>query len=165
MLYMGMEHLRTNNIPLAGHFLKSSRSMEKNDPLCCNELGVWAYRSREWKDGIRWFILALRLYVESVVSEKSALSWNEEDSKQDVSSKVNRPRFEFGQVLLSRIMIASNSVKMHSGSQLFSTLASVIAKLAGLRKLAFVFKSASLYVQRRPCPSLRWDLRDTLLAI
>jgi anaphase-promoting complex subunit 6 len=97
MLYMGMEHLRTNNIPLAGHFLKSSRSMEKNDPLCCNELGVWAYRSREWKDGIRWFILALRLYVESVVSEKSALSWNEEDSKQDVSSKVNRPRFEFGQ--------------------------------------------------------------------
>ncbi len=112
MLYMGMEHLRTNNIPLAGHFLKSSRSMEKNDPLCCNELGVWAYRSREWKDGIRWFILALRLYVESVVSEKSALSWNEEDSKQDVSSKVNRPRFEFGQVLLSRIMIASNSVPL-----------------------------------------------------
>lgn len=98
MLYMGMEHLRTNNIPLAGHFLRSSRSMEKNDPLCCNELGVWAYRSKEWKDGIRWFVLALRLYVESVVSEKVNLSWSEENvSKQDGNIKVNKPRFEFGQ--------------------------------------------------------------------
>ena len=29
MLYMDMEHLRTNTIPLAGHFLNSARSMGK----------------------------------------------------------------------------------------------------------------------------------------
>jgi anaphase-promoting complex subunit 6 len=93
MLYMGMEHLRTNNIPLAGHFLKSARSMEKHDPLCCNELGVWAYRSKDWNVAIKWFLLALRLYVEADVSEKASLAWNSDKSE----SKVSKPRFEFGQ--------------------------------------------------------------------
>ena len=100
MLYMGMEHLRTNNIPLAGHFLKSAMSMEQYDPLCCNELGAWAYRSKEWKDAIRWFSLALRLYVESDLSEKATLSWNDDDDAREYASsktKVNKPRFEFGQ--------------------------------------------------------------------
>ena len=95
MLYMGMEHLRTNNIPLAGHFLKSARSMEKYDPLCCNELGVWAYRSKDWKDAIRWFVLALRLYVEADVSEKASLAWSSDSPISE--SKVTKPRFEFGQ--------------------------------------------------------------------
>ena len=95
MLYMGMEHLRTNNIPLAGHFLKSARSMEKYDPLCCNKLGVWAYRSKDWKDAIRWFVLALRLYVEADVSEKASLAWNSDSPMSE--SKVTKPRFEFGQ--------------------------------------------------------------------
>jgi anaphase-promoting complex subunit 6 len=97
MLYMGMEHLRTNNIQLAGHFLKSARNMEKNDPLCCNELGVWAYRSKNWSDAIQWFVLALRLHAEAQISEKTYLSWNEEESKE--YSKTNKPRFEFGQRL------------------------------------------------------------------
>jgi len=97
MLYMGMEHLRTNNIQLARHFLKSARNMEKNDPLCCNELGVWAYRSKNWSDAIHWFVLALRLHAEAQISEKSYLSWNEEDGKDD--SKTNKPRFAFGQRL------------------------------------------------------------------
>jgi Tetratricopeptide repeat. len=97
MLYMGMEHLRTNNIQLAGHFLKSARNMEKNDPLCCNELGVWAYRSKSYSDAIQWFVLALRLHAEAQISEKTRLSWNEEDSKEDTKS--NKPRFEFGQQL------------------------------------------------------------------
>jgi len=95
MLYMGMEHLRTNNIPLAGHFLNSARSMEKYDPLCCNELGVWAYRSKDWNIAIRWFVLALRLYVEADVSEKASLAWNSDSPKCE--SKVSKPRFEFGQ--------------------------------------------------------------------
>ena len=74
--------------------------MEQNDPLCCNELGVWAYRNKDWMDGIYWFVLALRLYAESVISEKSILSWTEEDLKEEeaeIGTKVNKPRFEFGQ--------------------------------------------------------------------
>jgi anaphase-promoting complex subunit 6 len=92
---MGMEHLRTNNIQLAGHFLKSARSMDSNDPLCCNELGVWAYRSKNWKDAIHWFVLALRLHAEAQLSEKTILSWNEEGNQDE--TRINKPRFEFGQ--------------------------------------------------------------------
>jgi len=86
MLYMGMEHLRTNNIPLAGHFLNSARSMGRDDPLCCNELGVWAYRKKEWLDAINWFILALRIYVEHDVGGGKA--WAEWDN--DVKTNVRR---------------------------------------------------------------------------
>lgn len=96
MLYMGMEHLRTNNIPVAGSYLKISRSMEKNDPLCCNELGFWAYRNKKWQEAVKWFILALRLYVEADFSEKVTLSWSDHGEKL-IENRVNKPRFEFGQ--------------------------------------------------------------------
>ncbi len=96
MLYMGMEHLRTNNIPLAGHFLKSAKSMEKNDPLCWNELGVWAYRKKDWGKAIRYFVFALRLYVEADMSEKTSLSWSDGD-RNAKEEKLKKPRFEFGQ--------------------------------------------------------------------
>jgi anaphase-promoting complex subunit 6 len=98
MLYIGMEHLRTNNIPLAGHFLKSAMSMESSDPLCANELGVWAYRKKDWNEAITWFTLALRLYVEADISEKDSLAWHEDDLSVQQGSDVKnyRPRFEFG---------------------------------------------------------------------
>lgn len=98
MLYIGMEHLRTNNIPLAGHFLKSAMNMESNDPLCANELGVWAYRKKDWNEAIKWFTLALRLYVEADITENDSLTWQEDDLSTQQASNINihLPRFEFG---------------------------------------------------------------------
>merc|ERR1712238_559464 len=61
MLYMGMEYLRTNHLSLAGHFLKAARGMGGDDPLCRNELGVWAYRKGEYLEGVEWLVTALRL--------------------------------------------------------------------------------------------------------
>ena len=103
MLYMGMEHLRTNNIPLSGHFLKSARSMGKNDPLCCNELGVWAHRKGEVADSIGWFILALRLYVEAdmaaakVIMGEEANNEDELDSSKEVLNLRDRDCIDFCQ--------------------------------------------------------------------
>ena len=83
MLYMGMEHLRTNNVPLAGHFLKSARSMGKDDPLCCNELGVWAYRRKEWSEAESWFLMALRLVVEGDISGRPCICWKNQKEHKD----------------------------------------------------------------------------------
>ena len=68
LLYMGMEYLRTNHLSLAGHFLASSQKTDPSDPLCCNELGVWAYRRGDLEDAVFWFVKALRLYVEAEAS-------------------------------------------------------------------------------------------------
>ena len=87
MLYMGMEHLRTNNIPLSGHFLNSARSMSKSDPLCCNELGTWAYRKKEWDEASKWFVLALRLYIEYEVEGKKLVSWDSVSSNDPETRK------------------------------------------------------------------------------
>jgi len=76
MLYMGMEHLRTNNLTLAGHFLRGARAMGRNDPLCCNELGVWAYMSRQWGDAVGLFIMTLRLRVDADLTGRSWVSWD-----------------------------------------------------------------------------------------
>mmetsp|Transcript_24708 Transcript_24708/g.59568 ORF Transcript_24708/g.59568 Transcript_24708/m.59568 type:complete len:1161 (-) Transcript_24708:151-3633(-) len=63
LLYMGMEYLRTNHLSLAGHFLNSAQRTDPDDMLCCNELGVWAYRQGDMEDAAFWFIKALRLNV------------------------------------------------------------------------------------------------------
>lgn len=68
LLYMGMEYLRTNHLSLAGHFLASSQQTDPSDPLCCNELGVWAFRRGDLEDAAFWFIKALRLHVEAEAS-------------------------------------------------------------------------------------------------
>eukprot|EP00956_Cyclotella_meneghiniana_P013810 scaffold20263_cov69-Cyclotella_meneghiniana.AAC.10 len=68
LLYMGMEYLRTNHLSLAGHFLASSQKTDPSDPLCCNELGVWAFRRGDLEDAEFWFVKALRLYVEAEAS-------------------------------------------------------------------------------------------------
>jgi tetratricopeptide (TPR) repeat protein len=65
LLYMGMEYLRTNHLSLASHFLLSAQKTDPGDPLCCNELGVWAYRRGDWEDAAFWFVKALRLHVEA----------------------------------------------------------------------------------------------------
>jgi tetratricopeptide (TPR) repeat protein len=65
LLYMGMEYLRTNHLSLAGHFLASSQKTDPSDPLCCNELGVWAYRRGDLEDAKFWFVKALRLHVQA----------------------------------------------------------------------------------------------------
>jgi len=74
MLYMGMEYLRTNHLSLAGHFLSSAREMGKGDPLCCNELGVWAYRKGEWEEAIYWFQETLKLCVSSTEGGRNTLT-------------------------------------------------------------------------------------------
>ena len=65
LLYMGMEYLRTNHLSLAGHFLESSQETDPSDPLCCNELGVWAFRRGDLEDAAFWFVKALRLHLEA----------------------------------------------------------------------------------------------------
>ena len=85
MLYMGMEHLRTNNIPLAGHFLNSARNMGKSDPLCCNELGVWAYRKKGWNEAANWFVLALRLHIENEVKGEKLSLWDKTEEDEDLN--------------------------------------------------------------------------------
>ncbi|KAL3775344.1 hypothetical protein ACHAWO_001275 [Cyclotella atomus] len=65
LLYMGMEYLRTNHLSLAGHFLASSQKTDPSDPLCCNELGVWAFRRGDLGDAKFWFVKALRLHVQA----------------------------------------------------------------------------------------------------
>lgn len=96
MLYMGMEHLRTNNVPLAGHYLKSARSIELSDPLCSNELGVWAYRRKDWNEAIKWFTMALRLYINADVAEADAFTWHGDNPLGTDGRTPNLPLFEFG---------------------------------------------------------------------
>jgi len=66
MLYIGMEYLRTNHLILAGHFLRSARGMGSDDPLCYNELGVLAFRRREWENATKYFLLSLRLCTNTI---------------------------------------------------------------------------------------------------
>ena len=73
LLYMGMEYLRTNHLSLAGHFLASSQKTDPSDPLCCNELGVWAFRRGDLEDAAFWFVKALRLHVEAQSSSLSCV--------------------------------------------------------------------------------------------
>ncbi|CAM9441412.1 unnamed protein product [Chrysoparadoxa australica] len=48
LLYIGMEHLRTNHLSLAGHFLSASAALCSDDPLVHHEQGVVMYRRQEW---------------------------------------------------------------------------------------------------------------------
>jgi len=88
MLYMGMEHLRTNNLTLAGHFLRGARGMGQRDPLCCNELGVWAYRKREWGVAVGWFVMALRLCVEADLAGRAWVEWDCDGGDEDGNLQV-----------------------------------------------------------------------------
>lgn len=60
-LCIGMEYLRTNNLNLAEQFFLQARSICSTDPLVYNELGVLAYRNRDYDTASRWLRKALQL--------------------------------------------------------------------------------------------------------
>ena len=61
LTYIGMEYLRTNNLPLAKHFLRGARKLCGADPLVANELGVVEVRQGLLDDACRTFQGVLRL--------------------------------------------------------------------------------------------------------
>ncbi|KAG0597202.1 hypothetical protein M758_UG320200 [Ceratodon purpureus] len=60
-LCIGMEYLRTNNLNLAEQFFLQARSICPTDPLVFNELGVMAYRNRDYETASCWLQKALQL--------------------------------------------------------------------------------------------------------
>ena len=61
LAYIGMEYLRTNNLPLAKHFLRGAKKLCASDPLVANELGVVEMRQGLLDDACRTFQEVLRL--------------------------------------------------------------------------------------------------------
>ncbi|KAJ7299336.1 hypothetical protein O6H91_Y249500 [Diphasiastrum complanatum] len=53
-LCIGMEYLRTNNLNLAQQFFMQARSICPTDPLVYNELGVMAFRNKDYEGAARW---------------------------------------------------------------------------------------------------------------
>ena len=52
VLCIGMEYQRTNNLSLAEHFFGRAREICPSDPLVYNELGVLAYRNRDYTTAV-----------------------------------------------------------------------------------------------------------------
>lgn len=60
LMYMGMEYVRTNHLPLASHFLESALASSGNDPLCLHEMGVLCMlKGDNNEEAISWFRRAL----------------------------------------------------------------------------------------------------------
>ncbi|KAF9507486.1 hypothetical protein BS47DRAFT_1321216 [Hydnum rufescens UP504] len=70
-LYIGMEHLRMFNFPLAGEYLDAGLQMCDSDPLLFNELGVLAYHVEKYDDAVEMFQKALTLANTSQTSEQA----------------------------------------------------------------------------------------------
>jgi len=66
LLCIGMEYQRTNNLHLAGQFCEQARALCPTDPLVFNELGVLAYRNRDFAAATRHLSRALELVPEPV---------------------------------------------------------------------------------------------------
>ncbi|KAH9554615.1 hypothetical protein CY35_08G072400 [Sphagnum magellanicum] len=60
-LCIGMEYLRTNNLNLAEQFLMQAKSICSTDPVVYNELGVMAFRNKDYEAAARWLRKALSL--------------------------------------------------------------------------------------------------------
>jgi anaphase-promoting complex subunit 6 len=60
LLYMGVEYVRTNHLPLAQHFLRCARVQSQDDPLCLHESGVLEFQRGNLESAIQWFSGALR---------------------------------------------------------------------------------------------------------
>ena len=56
LLAMAIENLRTNNVPLASEFLLNAARVCPEDPLCYNELGVVAFRKKQWQEAEAHFV-------------------------------------------------------------------------------------------------------------
>jgi anaphase-promoting complex subunit 6 len=60
-LFMGMEHLRTNNLPLALECMQQASRICPFDPLVYNELGAVYYKQKLFSQAIEMFTKALEL--------------------------------------------------------------------------------------------------------
>ena len=60
-LFLGMQNLQLNNMPLAREYLEAAHGFCRSDPLLLNELGVVAYHDERLADAIRLFRHALAL--------------------------------------------------------------------------------------------------------
>ncbi|MEO0324529.1 MAG: hypothetical protein AAF447_16320 [Myxococcota bacterium] len=60
LLFIGMEYLRTNNLPLAKHFLRGAKALcPSTDPVVSNELGVVELRQGNYHDAEETFLESL----------------------------------------------------------------------------------------------------------
>ena len=62
LMFIGMEYLRTNNLPLAKHFLRGARKLCGSDPMVLNELGVVELRQGLYADAEQTFSDVLVLF-------------------------------------------------------------------------------------------------------
>ncbi|KAF2816645.1 anaphase-promoting complex subunit cut9 [Mytilinidion resinicola] len=63
-LFLGMQNLQLNNMPLAHEYLNTAYALCKTDPLLLNELGVVLYHEDNLQNAIALFKLALTLATE-----------------------------------------------------------------------------------------------------
>eukprot|EP00466_Bigelowiella_natans_P006498 jgi/Bigna1/38873/e_gw1.28.15.1 len=61
LLCMGIEHLRTNTLSSARQFLQQAQLICPTDPLTYHEMGVVAYKSRDYEGAAVYFHKALKL--------------------------------------------------------------------------------------------------------
>ncbi|KAJ1453928.1 hypothetical protein M885DRAFT_522870 [Pelagophyceae sp. CCMP2097] len=62
LLFIGLEYLRTNNLPLAKHFLRGARRLCATDPMVANELGVVELRQGSYAAAVEAFSVVLDLF-------------------------------------------------------------------------------------------------------
>ncbi|KAL9087218.1 MAG: hypothetical protein Q9165_006712 [Trypethelium subeluteriae] len=60
-LFLGMQNLQLNNLPLAQEYLNSAYHLCSSDPLVLNELGVTFYHNNQLHEAINLFQLALAI--------------------------------------------------------------------------------------------------------
>jgi len=59
-LYIGIEHMRMNNLTLAQHFIEQSSKICDTDPLVFNEMGMIQYQLKNYDQAREYFELALQ---------------------------------------------------------------------------------------------------------
>lgn len=62
LMFIGMEYLRTNNLPLAKHFLRGAQRLCPSDPMVSNELGVVELRQGNYNEAEEIFLEVLELF-------------------------------------------------------------------------------------------------------
>lgn len=62
LMFIGMEYLRTNNLPLAKHFLQGAKRLCPSDPMVSNELGVVEIRQGNYDEAEEIFLEVLELF-------------------------------------------------------------------------------------------------------
>ncbi|KAG0204145.1 anaphase promoting complex subunit cdc16 [Mortierella sp. GBA30] len=55
-LYLGMQHLQQNNVPLAQKYLISCLAICDSDPLLLNEIGVMYYNLGQYEDAVQYLL-------------------------------------------------------------------------------------------------------------